>query len=102
MKKADLNTVIPASPGFYVYDIGETISGERLAIIAWHIQTHLEDIGSKNFVQPITVEGSVLGECGIENPDGTVVIPWGDEAIFPTVAAFHAAYPPWPKPEAAD
>lgn len=90
--------VIPALPGFWLHHIDKEGSGARMAIIAWHVEHFKpEEYGEPVcVVNPITAESVVTQSCGIEQPDGSVVMPFERVANFPTVAAFHAVYPPWP------
>jgi hypothetical protein len=83
---------LPAQAGFYVHHIYNDKCTAMTPVLAWHV----ESLPVKNFapsvaIYPITIDGVVIDQCGIECPRGTVSM--AHETLYPTVAAFKADFP---------
>ncbi len=65
-----------------------------MPVIAWHMSNKLDDTLTSDpivIVTPITIDGAVNQDYGIEDPSGCITCPF--EAIYQTLAAFKAAFP---------
>ena len=85
-------TILPAQAGFYVHHINDHKCTAMTPVLAWHVESG----GAKNFaptaaIHPITVDGVVAEQCGIECPRGTVSM--AHETLYATVADFKEDYP---------